>query len=281
MVINTVAKTLFFSTVCLEGSDKQGAYSAGTGFVLSHEFPDYGEEIFIVTNKHVVAPLEKAKLCFTRRVGQQPVIGHTFAFDCQAGFGSAFHGHPDPGVDIALLPVSYLLKNATSVDRDAFVMSTSTRSIPSKEDWEDLDAILPVLFVGYPNGMYDKTNMTPIVRRGISATPVQLDYDGEPVFLIDASVFPGSSGSPVFTFSETWEGGITNLRLLGIIAKVFTQQDSGELQLTPIPTEINIRIAISQKIDLGLVFKSHLIMETIEDCWKVKGNELRRVNKKH
>src|SRR5437763_136516 len=32
---------------------------------------------------------------------------------------------------------------------------------------------------------------------GVTANPLQADYDGRPVFLIDASVFPGSSGSPV------------------------------------------------------------------------------------
>jgi hypothetical protein len=35
-------------------------------------------------------------------------------------------------------------------------------------------------------------------RRGMTATPPQLDYCGRPTFLIDASVFGGSSGSPVF-----------------------------------------------------------------------------------
>ena len=40
----------------------------------------------------------------------------------------------------------------------------------------------------------------PILRRGTTATPIALNFEGRPEFLIDAAVYPGSSGSPVFVY---------------------------------------------------------------------------------
>jgi hypothetical protein len=279
MIVDTPAKKLLFSTIRIEGTNKDGDGSIGTGFMLEHEIPGYGKEIFLVTNKHVVEGMEKAKLHFTRRIGDQPAIGNTFAFSCDAGFGTTFHGHPDSKVDIAVLPVSYLFKVAKKrADRDAFLMELSTKIIPSEEEVQKLDTISPVLFVGYPNGLYDAKHMIPIIRRGTTATPVELDYNGQPVFLIDASVFPGSSGSPVFSYTETWLGGMRDLRLLGIISSVYTQTETGELSVMPAPTQKIIQVKIQQMLDLGVVVKAHLIVEAILDCWKHTSGELRRFN---
>jgi len=276
MIIDTAAKQLLFSTIRIEGVSKDGSVSCGTAFMLTHEFPGYGTETFVVTNKHVVQGLEAAQLYFTRKRGNQPVIGNTFAYRCGAGFGSAFHGHPHSDIDIAVFPVSFLLGMAQkNADREAFIMPCSTQTIPTPEALQELDAILPLLFVGYPDGLYDDKHMTPIVRTGTTATPVTLDYCGTPVFLMDASVFPGSSGSPVFTFRHTIDGGIADLRLLGIISSVFVQSDTGELCIQPVPTSDTVQVKIKQLLDLGIVFKGHLIIEAIVDCWKHQEAALR------
>ncbi len=276
MIIDTAAKQLLFSTMRIEGVSKDGSVTCGTAFMLTHEFPGYGTETFVVTNKHVVQGLEAAQLYFTRKLGNQPLIGNTFAYRCGAGFGSAFHGHPRPDIDIAVFPVSFMLTMAQkNADREPFMMPCSTQTIPAPAAIQELDAILPLLFVGYPNGLYDQKHMTPIVRTGTTATPVTLDYCGAPVFLMDASVFPGSSGSPVFTFRHTMDGGIADLRLLGIISSVFVQSDTGELCIRPAPTADKFLVEIKQMLDLGLVFKSHLIIETIVDCWKHQEAALR------
>lgn len=275
MIIDTAAKQLLFSTMRIEGVTKDGFVSTGTAFMLTHDFPGYGTETFVVTNKHVVQDLEAAKLYFTRKLGDQPVIGSTFAYECSAGFGAAFHGHPHPDIDIAVFPVSFMLSMAQKKkDREAFMMPCSTQTIPTPQALQELDAILSLLFVGYPNGLYDNKHMTPIVRMGATATPVALDYCGAPVFLMDASVFPGSSGSPVFAFRHTLDGGIADLRLLGIISQTCLQPDTGTLDLGATPDVPPIAVTIQQKLDLGVVFKSHLIIEAIVDCWKHHGAEL-------
>ena len=60
-----------------------------------------------------------------------------------------------------------------------------------------LDDLEDVLMIGYPDGMSDSKNNLPIVRRGITATDYKIDYEGKKEFLIDASIFKGSSGSPI------------------------------------------------------------------------------------
>ena len=279
MVANTAAKNLLFSTVCIEGMDGAAVCSAGTGFLMAHDIPGYGPETFLVTNKHVVEGLEHARFRFTRKMGEQPALGRTFTLSCPSRSGTAFHRHPNPGIDIAVLPISFLLRKASEADQEPFITTISTKTIPAQEEMNKFDAMLRVLFVGYPNGLYDSRNCTPIIRSGITATPVELDFCGEPVFLVDASVFPGSSGSPVFAYSETWAGGIDSLQLLGIIASVFIRRESGKFRQVPAPTAMLQQVEFEQMIDLGVVFKSRLIIESIEDCWKHKGDELKRVNR--
>lgn len=52
--------------------------------------------------------------------------------------------------------------------------------------------------VSYPIGLIDNINNFPIFRRGITASHPGLSFKVKPEFLIDASCWPGSSGSSVF-----------------------------------------------------------------------------------
>ncbi|MFR3321383.1 MAG: hypothetical protein ACLTSZ_09905 [Lachnospiraceae bacterium] len=71
-----------------------------------------------------------------------------------------------------------------------------------EEQIEYFAAIEDITFIGYPSGLYDSVNKLPIIRQGITATPIWNQFNGENVFLIDAGVFPGSSGSPVFIYNH-------------------------------------------------------------------------------
>jgi hypothetical protein len=124
-----------------------------------------------------------------------------------------------------------------------------------------------VLFVGFPNGMFDEMHYMPIVRRGYVATSPDLDFNGTPIFLIDASVFPGSSGSPVFTVGDSLIGGTPSLKFIGIISAVYTQATDGHISWQPAPTNKVPVPTIDQMIDLGVVFKARCVRETITSFW--------------
>ena len=137
--------------------------------------------------------------------------------------------HPDPDVDVVILLVSEPLNWMADEGHRPFFRTIGTDQFASQDEISDCDAVEEITFVGYPNGIYDEVNLLPVVRRGITATPVGVDYSGSPVFLIDASVFPGSSGSPVvlMTSGRTYRsrgGGVivgSRFFLLGLVASVF------------------------------------------------------------
>lgn len=56
-----------------------------------------------------------------------------------------------------------------------------------------------VLVVGYPRGFYDEFSKFPIVKSGIIASRWGFPFGGKPHFLVDAKLFPGSSGSLVIS----------------------------------------------------------------------------------
>ena len=85
---------------------------------------------------------------------------------------------------------------------EIFFRTVDQNIVPTKEQEDKLSAIENITFIGYPSGLYDEKNKISIIRQGITATPIWNDFKGEEVFLIDAGVFPGSSGSPVFIYNQ-------------------------------------------------------------------------------
>ena len=267
MEVTKLAQQLLFNTVALEIHDKTDKLiGTGTSFIMSHQVDGENEELFLVTNKHVIKGGYYAYFYLTETVGDKPNIGKPFFIKTDFIEGQ-FYGHPNSDIDIAVFPLSWQLDLVGKSGLKAYLMKISTQIIASPQEITEMDVAREVIFVGYPNGLFDRKNYTPIVRSGTIATPVQLDFSGRPVFLIDASVFPGSSGSPVFSFEKTWGGSIAEVRLLGIIAEVFTQEDRGSFRLIPAPTQVVPIIDYHHMIDLGVVFKAHLIIETI-DGWR-------------
>jgi S1-C subfamily serine protease len=54
-----------------------------------------------------------------------------------------------------------------------------------------------VMILGYPRGFSDVLHNYPIARNGAVASPYPVEFQGNPYFLVDARLHPGTSGSPV------------------------------------------------------------------------------------
>lgn len=269
MEIKTLAQRLLFNTLRIEARDTDDKpVGVGTGFVIAHDLPGYGKELFLVTNKHVVKGAHKATVYVHRVKDGVPDLTNPFFLNIDQ-FQSTCWGHPSPDVDLVIIPIAWWLDLVGRDGVTAYLTELTTDIIISPEEAAELDAVESVLFVGYPNGMFDTANYVPLFRRGTTASPYQLDYDGRPVFVIDASVFGGSSGSPVFRHTPTIAGqALSVYQLLGVVTEVFYRTDEGHLELRPIPTGTTPVAVYKEMLDLGVVLKAHLIRETIDAWWE-------------
>jgi len=276
MQVQSPAEQLFFTTVRMETeTDKERG--AGTGFFFEYAQGE-SQYPFVVSNKHVVQAAVRGSLLFTVGDGEQPRIGERFTVTLE-DFGSKWFGHPDPEVDVAVMPLAPIVNDVQDkAGKRLYFRTIPSKLIPDKAALDALDAIEPVLFIGYPNALYDEVNLTPIARVGVTATPLALDYGGKRAFLIDASVFPGSSGSPVFilntgSYSPKGGGLVVGSRLLflGVLAAVFVRLEEGKFDIVDIPTAQVPIVTVTHMIDLGLVYKAEVVGETIERFLSAQG----------
>lgn len=272
MKVDTISQQLFFTTIRIE---TDGGKGSGTGFFFKHKVGD-GNVFFVVTNKHVVMNAIDGQFFFHIAKDDLPELGNKLAISVdQEYWKSMWFGHPDPSIDIAIFPIFPLISQAKDQGFDVYFRSIDADMIPDDAQLDQLDAIETVTFIGYPNGIWDEKNALPIARRGTTASPMQVDFDGTPRFLIDASVFGGSSGSPVFLLKEGpianslgMTGYYSRFHFLGVVAAVFFRTQLNQIISVPIPTQTNFMAEQQEMIDLGIVFKSRTVVETIEACMK-------------
>jgi len=269
----TPTKQLLYTSVRIETKFRDGSTGEGTSFVFHDAASPQGQQLFLVSNKHVVAESETGLIFFNEKSANgEPLLGEPFYLKID-GFSSQWYGHPDDSVDIAVMPLSWQLDLVGKDGKIAHLRPVSLNDVADPSVFENLDVTAPVLFVGFPNGMFDEKHYLPIVRRGFVATSPELDFNGQPVFLIDASVFPGSSGSPVFTVGDNFVGGTPALKFLGVISAVYTQATDGHISWQPAPTNQVPIPTIEQMIDLGVVFKARCVREAISSFWSRNSKE--------
>jgi S1-C subfamily serine protease len=274
--VETLIEQLLFSTVRIEALLSNGTAATGTAFAFSYKW-DSKEGVFLVTNKHVVEGASAIRFFFTEGQNHQPQIGHRLDVQIVEP-GKLCHPHPDKGTDITVIPIVPILQEFVNRGKEVFFRSISQALIPTQGQLDELDALQQVVFIGYPSGIFDKTNLLPIIRRGTTATPLSIDYCGEPKFLLDASVFPGSSGSPVFLYDAgtylTRQGGTvigSRVFFLGVIAEVLYQDQMGRIEFQAAPTTQIPVAKTPQMIDLGVAYKARTVVEAVQDLLKAIG----------
>ena len=201
MNLNDISTQLLYTTVPIWVQRADGRQSFGTAFYYAVAIPDQpGRQVpFIVTNFHVVDGATRAVFELVERSGDAPKGGARVRVEMP---GDAIVRHSNSSIDIAAIPVGGVLSGLEQTGKPVFFRSIGPEIIPSEAALAELSAIEDVTFIGYPSGLYDEHNATPLVRRGITATPPWNNFRGQDAFLVDAGVFPGSSGSPVFILNQ-------------------------------------------------------------------------------
>jgi len=241
----SLADQLPHVTVQIECEQSSGSISYGTGFIINLEFPDYGYRApIVITNKHVIRGAQRGNIRFTEKdENGNPSFGNLIHVPIE-NFQSMWFNHPNENIDLAAAPIASILTSINDgLGKQAYYRALSENDIADEVYLNQLNAIEDIIMIGYPNGLWDAKNNMPVVRRGITATPPFLEFEGRPEFLIDCACFRGSSGSPILLFN--WgsyagkEGGITigsRLQLLGVLyaGPQFTAE--GDIQIAQAPT---------------------------------------------
>jgi hypothetical protein len=127
-----------------------------------------------------------------------------------------------------------------------------------------------VAVVGYPYGLEDEVNGLPVWKTGTIASEPYVDFQGQPMFLVDVAGFKGMSGAPVVALpgglceSESTRGarGLGRTwRLLG----VYTAREEHDIDM---PLRIVSQSAVPgvqypESLQLGHVWKVSLVQEIV------------------
>lgn len=266
----SIYEQLAFCTARIETEDISGNSYSGTGFFFMLNIK--GKNVpLLVTNKHVVRGMKKGKfLCTVADENGNPDYANHFVFNVENEFEQMWTFHPQDDVDLCALAIAPLVRAASIQGKNLFYRTLEESFIPNSTTLKDLDAVEEVVMIGYPNGLWDQVNNMPIIRRGITATNVTLDYNGKKEFLIDAACFPGSSGSPVLICNV---GGYTSkfgslswgkfrVLLLGILYAGPQMRVTGDLQLITVPENQQKTVSVSQiPNNLGFIIKAERLLE--------------------
>lgn len=252
MNIDRFQEAVFFSTVRITIPSKSGSgASIGTGFLFRAPLNDTNNRsvTLLISTRHVFgSPTNPIVLNFhkSKPDGSGPELGQVVTLQDNQ-FDGIYQAHPSPNVDLACINVSVITQPQHNIFR-----KTIYPDMISDFSEDDLIPGANIWFVGYPENRFDTAHNLPILRRGYIASIPTVDFNSEKQFLIDAQVFPGSSGSPVFTTL----GG--KFKFLGVVTESMIR--SGKLQAVPTGTNLGVQ----QFLGLGIVIKAFLIKELID-----------------
>ena len=169
--------------------------SSATGFVVQR-----GGTYFLITNWHVVtgrdAETEKVLSPTAAIPDTLRIIYHTkdqlgsWVYGVESLYSESIARwleHPKGRlIDVVAVPLASIPENATVYPADLSLADADMRIHPA----------MPVSIIGFPLGL-SAGGAWPIWKTGHIATDPDINYDGRPSFLIDATTRGGMSGSPV------------------------------------------------------------------------------------
>ncbi|MCR6663790.1 serine protease [Pseudoxanthomonas sp. GW2] len=253
--------------------------SQGTGFFyqqLSPRDPSKDgqwrkvEDAWLITNRHVLLPQSSAgesiptSLTFhLRKMVDGSIVWEPITLD-QSSLISRARLHANPDVDVCAIRVLDLISDRIKSGETYLnwygVSSDNLAGNNKINPHVASDAVV----VGYPRGFYDHVNVFPIVKSGIIASRWGANFQGQPYFLIDAKLFPGSSGSIVI--SKPTDLVVEDGKFFHAKEKQFAFLGifSGEPYQSHSPIEFDdLTIIRKSGFNVGIVWYGHLVDEIL------------------
>lgn len=257
---------LLNSTVLITAKINVNEHRDGTGFLV---IPTDRGGIYLVTNKHVI-PYETPSAKLKVRIG---LLGNKRQEDLVREIEISVtdnEGNYLPTVelnrrkyDVVAIDVTQEIF-ANSIPVDGFISSAVFANRSEKPEIYNAAGVEmgdEIYVLGYPDAIYDPRNIYPILRRGaVSSLPKRGFSPNEKLkqafpslpdfidgFLIDANVFPGSSGSLVIRKAIYNE---TAAYVIGIVSDSIPIKDD--------------ELKSEQRMALAIVLSTDVIKETID-----------------
>ncbi len=259
----------------------QPAVFGGTGFLFFEGIGYIRGQVYLVTNKHILPPEGrqqdiKIRVAVRDRDGSTrvdevsvPIVGS------DGKYLESVHFHPDADTDVAAVNIGLAAFRAKfQVLMDAMMtgkyLNTSMLMTSDRIRSSNVGMGSPVYIIGFPDALFDPRNDSPVLRAGIIATDMLEGFNfnqnlrrtmafPEHVngFLIDANIYPGSSGSLVVLGPECAAGSRADATnsgwhpsILGIVA--------GSIPI------LDTSLHSYDRIGLGIVYSADTIKDVIQ-----------------
>lgn len=222
--------------------------SGGTAFFYGFNYNEKQNTsiICLVTNRHVVEGYSHGRFSIkTQNDKGEYLLKEDYIFDL-SDFDKKWIKHPNNKIDLCVLPLAPLFKEMEIKSKKPYFTMFTVNETISHFEKQALSNIEELYFIGYPDLIIDNLNNVPIVRRCITATSIKKNYNGDPMFLIDAPVFGGSSGSPVLLFKNGpyLEGNAfvpgPKIKLVGIVSGALKHKISDEITVKEVPAKVEV-----------------------------------------
>lgn len=252
-------RQVFLTTVLIENlTDGE----MGTGFIVFKPVDETNKKFLLFSNKHVfwgkkdineLGIQKNVRLTFHKKDKDGKYIPgniHQVTGKLTRDETKGYYDHPNPEVDVACANISQFGNEELAL----FIMGVGDDFFDF--DINDLHAGMNVKFVGYPSGFFDRKNWLPVLRSGSISSIPGIPFNGKPQILLDAQVFPGSSGSPVFASLNG------KYKLMGLISDGINKNiDFVEIEKT---AEEGSKIKLPREwMGLGLLFT----LETLKEVY--------------
>lgn len=246
-----------------------GRVSLGSSFYCVFPLKTLGSVPVLITNRHVVEGFRNIRIILSTAPDVRQATPERCRVLEYGQLENIVYFHENPRTDLAAILLRPILDRNVNDGSTIYLEEISLLDFAAENIEIHLRFVEDVLVVGYPQGQWDRTRNLPLFRHGITASPAMLDYNGESKFLIDCSIFPGSSGSPVFlyNFPAYIESKQVNFgercALLGVVSSVLVYSVEGTMEEVDIPTMATVPKSL-MPYNLGVVIKAREILSLAE-----------------
>lgn len=216
---------------------------------------------FLVTNKHVFEGLDEVILRFNPQNIIEPAKDYPLRLKDDEGKPD-WKAHPNTDIDVAATTVNFNVLEKEGMQAHYFCSDLHVADIQKINDLGIMEGD-GVYVLGFPLGLVGKTRSEVIARGGSIARIREASTKESFRYLIDLSVFPGNSGSPVISKPELISVKGTKSMgaslLIGIVSSYVPYREVAISQQTHMP-----RIVFEENSGLTWVHPVDCIKEVIQ-----------------